>query len=94
MKKMIFLAAVACALPLAGCNKSPSEKLAGRVENAADARADTMENQASMLKQQADEVRDAGEERADAIKAADRNVSEMSQEQRDAIVANQSAAVR
>lgn len=101
MKKIIMLTAVASALTLGACSKSPTDKLAGRVENAADARADVMEqnadtlrNQAAMLDNKADAARDRGESRADAIKAADMNVSAMSQEQRDAIVANQAAAVR
>lgn len=92
---------VASALSLAACNNSPSDKLAGRVKNAADARADAMENnadalrdQAKMLDNRADAVRDTANSRADAIKAADMNVAGMSQEHRDAIVANQAAAVR
>lgn len=88
-------------LALAGCNKSPSENLAGRVENAADTRADAMENNADALRDQAkalderaDVVRDTGDSRSEAIKAADQNVAGMTQAQRDAIVANQAAAVR
>jgi hypothetical protein len=95
------LLAAASILPLAACNKSPSDKLAGRVENAANNRADAMEanadalrNQAAMLDNRAEKARDTGESRADAIKAADMNVAAMSQERRDAIVANQAAAVR
>ncbi len=94
MKKSIIVVAAVCALPLAACNKSPSDKLADRVENAADNRADAMENQAAMLNDRAEQVRDTAEQRADAIQAADRNVAAMSQEQRDAIVANDAAAVR
>lgn len=101
MKTVIAAIAFAAVLPLAACNKSPSDKLADRVENAADTRADAMEanadalrNQAAMLDNRADKARDTGESRADAIKAADMNVSAMSQERRDAIVANQAAAVR
>lgn len=89
------------AFALSACNKSPSDKLAGRVEAAADNRADAMEanaadlrNQAAMLDNRADRARNVGESRADAIKAADMNVSGMSQERRDAIVAKQAAAVR
>lgn len=89
------------ALALTACNKSPSDKLADRVENAADNRADAMEanadtlrNQAAMLDNRAEKARDTGESRSDAIQAADMNVAGMSQEQRDAIVANQAAAVR
>jgi|GEM_PF-1253999 len=101
MKAIVTVSILAAMLPLAACNKSPSDKLADRVENAADNRADAMEanadalrNQAAMLDNRADKARDTGESRADAIKAADMNVSAMSQERRDAIVANQAAAVR
>ncbi|QQV79128.1 hypothetical protein H5J25_16570 [Sphingomonas aliaeris] len=98
---MVTLVAVAALLPLSACNKSPSDKLADRVENAADTRADAMEanadvlrNQAAQLDNRAEKARDTGESRSDAIEAADMNVAAMSQEQRDAIVANQAAAVR
>ena len=101
MKSIVALVAVAAMLPLAACNESPSDKLADRVENAADTRADAMEanadvlrNQAAQLDSRAETARDTGESRSDAIEAADMNVAGMSQEQRDAIVANQAAAVR
>ena len=101
MKSNLNLMALAVMLPLAACNKSPSDKLADRVENAADARADAMEANADVLRSQAarldnraETVRDTGESRSDAIEAADMNVAAMSQDQRDAIVANQAAAVR
>ena len=101
MKSVITLVALAAVLPLAACNKSPSDKLADRVENAADNRADAMEanadvlrNQAARLDDRADKARDTGESRSDAIEAADMNVAGMSQERRDAIVANEAAAVR
>ena len=101
MKSMITLAALAAVLPLAACNKSPSDKLADRVENAADTRAEAMEanaqdlrNQAAQLDNRADKARKTGDSRSDAIEAADMNVAGMSQGQRDAIVANQAAAVR
>ena len=101
MKKIVLFGLMAFALTLGGCGESPSDKLAGRVENAADNRADKMEqnadqlrNQAAMLDNRAGAARDRGESRADAIKAADMNVSAMSQEQRDAIVANNAPAVR
>ena len=101
MKSVITLVALAALLPLAACNKSPSDKLADRVENAADNRADAMEanadvlrNQAARLDDRADKARDTGESRSDAIQAADMNVAGMSQERRDAIVANEAAAVR
>ncbi len=86
---------------LAGCNKSPSDKLADRVENAADMRADAMENNAHALRERAkaldnraEVVRDTGDSRSEAIKAANQNVANMTQAQRDAIVANEAAAVR
>ncbi len=101
MKIFLTALAVVAILPLAACNNSPSDKLADRVENAADTRADAMEanadvlrNQAAQLDNRADKARDTGESRSDAIQAADMNVAGMSQEQRDAIVANQAAAVR
>ena len=101
MKILLTALAVVAILPLAACNKSPSDKLADRVENAADTRADAMganadvlRNQAAQLDNRADKARDTGESRSDAIQAADMNVAGMSQEQRDAIVANQAAAVR
>jgi hypothetical protein len=101
VKSVITLVALAAVLPLAACNKSPSDKLADRVENAADNRADAMEanadmlrNRAARLDDRADKARDTGDSRSDAIEAADMNVAGMSQERRDAIVANQAAAVR
>lgn len=101
MKAIVLFAAAASLLPLASCNNSPSDKLADRVERAADNRADALEanaadlrNEAQGLDDRAKQVRRTGDARADAIKAADQNVSVMSQQQRDAIVANQSAAVR
>ena len=101
MKSVVIIVAAASALAIGACSKSPSEKLAGRVENAADARADAMNKSANVLKaqaaalnNQATAVRDAGKSRADAIKAADANVGNMTQAQRDAIVANQAPAVR
>lgn len=99
--KLVVAGVLGMGLLLAGCGKDPSEKLADRVEAAADNRADTMEanaaalrNEAALLEQRADRTRDVGDARSDAIEAADRNVAAMSQEQRDAIVANQAAAVR
>lgn len=101
MSKVLILSLAATGTLLSGCNKSPSDRLGDRVENAADLRADGMEanaaamrNQAAALDDRADRTRDIAESRADAIRAGDRNVAGMSQEQRDAIVANQAAAVR
>jgi len=101
MNKAMPLGITLAALALAGCNNSPSDKLADKVENAADARADNLEaradnlqTQADMLDNRAEQVRDTGKSRADAIEAADMNVQAMTQEQREAIVANQAAAVR
>ena len=68
MKKTVIIAVVASAFALTACNKSPSDNLADRVDNAADARADVMENnadamrdQAAMLDNRADATRDTGE---------------------------------
>lgn len=94
MKSILVLCASLGALATTGCNQSPSDKLADRVENAAEARADALENQADALKKEAKRIRENGEQRADAIDAAGRNVAAMTQEQRDAIVANEAAAVR
>lgn len=95
MKTTLALGTMLCALALAGCNQSPAENLADRVESTADTRADAMENQAEALQDRAEEVRETGEERADAIVAADRNVAAtMSDERRDAVVANEAPAVR
>lgn len=93
MKKTMILAAMLLA-PLAACGGNGDDKLAGRVEDAADNRADAMEAQADALKERAEQVRDTGESRSDAIDAADVNAQAMSQERRDAIVANEAAAVR
>ncbi len=90
----VIAALALAAVPLSACSKSPSDQLADRVENAAEARADNLEMQADMLENRAAAVREAGEERSDAIEAADRNVAAMSQAERDAIVANEAAAVR
>lgn len=101
MKRRLAILAIVAVAPLAACNNSPSDKLADRVESAADNRADAMEANADALREQAatldnraDRTRDIGEARSDAIEAADMNVAGMSQERRDAIVANQAAAVR
>ena len=89
-------------LPLSACDKGKGDdRLAGRVEDAADNRADAMENNADMMRNQADmldnragAVRDNGEARGDAIDAADVNANAMTPEQRQAIIANQAPAVR
>lgn len=101
MKAIIPVLSAALILPLAACNSTPSEKLAERVEEAADNRADALESNAETLRAQAaaldnraEAVRDTAEERADAIKAADRNVAAMSEEKRDAVVLNEAPAVR
>ena len=101
MNKAIVMTTAIAMLALGGCNNSPSEKLADRVESAADTRAeameahaDSLETQADMLDSRAEQVRDLGESRANAIEAADTNAKAMTQEQRDAIVANKAPAVR
>jgi outer membrane murein-binding lipoprotein Lpp len=101
MKPPILVAVVLSAIALTGCNESPSDKLADRVETAGDKRADVIENnadalrgQAAALDNRAETVRDTAESRAAAIKAADMKLKNMTEEQRDAIVANQAPAVR
>ncbi|TVV77340.1 hypothetical protein [Sphingomonas solaris] len=87
---MRFITAAAMVLfvaPLAACGGNGDDKLAERVE-------DQAENRADALEERADQVRDTGEQRADAIDAADLNAEAMSAEQKNAIVANEAAAVR
>lgn len=93
MRNFILIAASVSVLALGGCSKG-DDKLAGRVENAADARADALENQADALDDRAEQVRETGEQRSDAIDAADLNTQAMSAEQKNAILANEAAAVR
>ncbi|RYD19593.1 MAG: hypothetical protein EOP89_15420, partial [Lysobacteraceae bacterium] len=76
------------------CGKSGDEKLAGRVENHADAQADMMENRADALDAQAKQVRKTGEARGDAIDAANLNTSQMSNDQKAAIINGAAPAVR
>ncbi|RYF24231.1 MAG: hypothetical protein EOO77_00465 [Oxalobacteraceae bacterium] len=92
-KSILFLSALAFA-PLAGCGGNGDDKLAHRVEKAADNRADALETRANTLDERAKQVRAKGEQRGDAIDAADLNAAAMSNAQKDAIVANQAAAVR
>ena len=101
MKAPILVAVIWSAIALTGCNESPTDKLADRVETAGDKRADVIENNADALRDQAtaldnraEAVRDTAESRAAAIEAADMKVKNMTQKQRDAIVANQAPAVR
>ncbi|MEO6092018.1 MAG: hypothetical protein ABIT04_03665 [Novosphingobium sp.] len=94
MNKAIVISLALCVVSLSACNKSPSDKLADRVESAADKRADALENSADALDSRAAEVRATGKQRANAIDAANRNVAAMTQEQRDAIVSNEAPAVR
>lgn len=94
VNRILVVSAVAGSLALAACGGHGDDKLADRVEAAADQRADALENRADVLDDKADQVRKAGERRGTAIDAADLNVDAMSKAQKDAIVANQAAAVR
>lgn len=94
MKKTMFFALAALALPLAACGGNGDGKLAKQVEKAADNRADAMEAQAENLQAAAKSERKTADERADAIRAADVNAQAMTPEQRGEIVANEAAAVR
>ncbi len=94
MSKVYLVPTSICLFLLAACNESPSEKLAERVDTAADQRANALEKKADALDSEAAAIRANGEQRSDAITAADRNVSTMTQEKRDEIVANEAPAVR
>ena len=88
------LLAASLTLGLGGCAKSGDEKLADRVENHADAQADTLKNQAAELNAEAKQIRKTGKQRGDAIDAADLNTAAMSNEQKAAIVNGAAPAVR
>lgn len=94
MRKTVLLLSVLALAPLAGCGGNGDDKLAHRVEEAAENRADALENRADALDDRAKQVRAKGEQRSDAIDAADLNTAAMSNAQKDAIVANEAAAVR
>ena len=94
MKKTMFVALLALALPLAACGGYGDGKLAKLVEKAGENRADAMEAQAENLQEAAKAERETAEDRADAIRAADVNAQAMTPEQRGEVVANQAAAVR
>ncbi len=93
-KTTLMLIGALSLAPLAACGGNGDDKLASRVEDAADNRADALEDRANALDERAEQVRDVGEQRSDAIDAANLNTQTMSNEQKDAIVANQAAAVR
>lgn len=101
MKPTLLILATASLAVLSACGGNGDDRLAERVEDAADnradaleARADTLENRADMLEARAEDIRDLGERRSDAIDAADLNTAAMTNAQKDAIVANEAAAVR
>ena len=96
-----ILITVLALCPLSACGSNGNDKLASRVEDAADNRADALENRADALEAQANaldrkagQVRVTGQRRSDAIDAANLNTQLMSNEQKDSIVANQAPAVR
>ena len=95
MKPILATALLAImAAPLAACGGNGDDKLAERVEDRADNRADQLEAMADNLEDRADRTREVGEQRADAIDAADLNAQAMSNEQKADIVANEAAAVQ
>ena len=94
MKKYLVAISLSTLATLSACGGNGDDKLASRVENAADDRADAMEARADALDEQAEQVRETGENRADAIDAADVNADAMSDQKKDAIVANQAPAVK
>ena len=91
---LAFAGLAVLAAPLAACGGNGDDKLAARVEDAADNRADQMDAMAATLENKADRTRAIGEQRADAIDAADLNAQAMSNQQKAEIIANQAAAVR
>ena len=95
MKPILATAILAIlATPLAACGGNGDDKLAERVEDRAENRADQLEAMADNLEDRADRTREIGEQRADAIDAADLNAHAMSAEHKADIVANEAAAVR
>lgn len=94
MKKIALASILLSPMLAAACGTKGDEKLAQRVEDRADNRADMLENQADALDAQAKQVRATGESRSDAIDAANLNVQALSNEQRAAIVNNTAPAVR
>ncbi len=93
-KSVVFLGLALLATPLAACGGTGDDKLASRVEDAAENRADQLEATADNLEDRAEQVRENGEERAEAIDDADVNAQAMTNEQKAAIIANEAAAVR
>ena len=94
MKILVGALALCGIVSLGACGKSGDEKLADRVENHADARADVIENRADALRAQAKQVRETGESRGDAIDAANLNTFQMSADQKTAIINGAAPAVR
>lgn len=90
--KLMSIAALTTVL--AACGGHGDDKLADRVENAADVRATVMEAKADAINARVEDVREVGERRANAIDAADVNAASMTEEQRDKIVANEAPAVK
>ena len=95
MKKSVALMGLALfAMPLAACGGTGDDKLAGRVEDAADNRADQLEATAENLEDRAEDIRENGEERAEAIDDADVNADAMSNAQKADLIGNDAATVR
>lgn len=94
MRILVTALASLSLVALSGCGGKGDDKLAGRVQSAADNRADALEAQADALDARAERERKIGDRRADAIDAADLNAAAIGNATKDAIVANEAAAVR
>ena len=94
MKKTIAAAIIMSSLALAGCGGKGDDKLANRVEDNAEERADALDQRAEQLEDKADRVEETGENRADAIDAADVNADAMTTDKKQAIVDGQAPAVK
>jgi hypothetical protein len=94
MTSLLRISTISATLALAACGGNGDDKLAERVEDRADARADEMENKADALDARAEAVRERGEDRADAIDAADVNADKMTVNEKNAVVVGDAPAVR
>ncbi|UVO50535.1 hypothetical protein M0208_08390 [Sphingomonas sp. SUN019] len=95
MKPIIALSALALlSAPLAACGGQGDDKLASRVEESAENRADQMEATADNLEDQAEQVRENGEDRAEAIDDSDVNADALTETQKADVVNNGATVVK
>ena len=98
-KKILLVFALSATL--FACGGDGDDKLAERVEDAADNRAavfdeeaETMRERAEGLDDQADDIREEGEQRGDAIDAADLDADSISEARKSDMVSGAAPAVR